>query len=58
VIERSDYPRSKLQQILGKDTMAVIGYGVQGRAQSQNMRDNGVWDGAIEASHRLRLVPF
>lgn len=22
--------------------MAVIGYGVQGRAQSQNMRDNGV----------------
>ena len=29
-------------QVFGKDTMAVIGYGVQGRAQSQNMRDNGV----------------
>ena len=42
VIERSDFPRQKLQQIFGKDTMAVIGYGVQGRAQSQNMRDNGV----------------
>jgi len=31
-----------VHQIFGKDTMAVIGYGVQGRAQSQNMRDNGL----------------
>jgi len=42
VVERSDYPPQKLKEILGKDTMAVIGYGVQGRAQSLNMRDNGL----------------
>lgn len=42
VVERSDYPSAKLQQILGKDTIAVVGYGVQGRAQSLNMRDNGL----------------
>eukprot|EP00123_Amoebidium_parasiticum_P012278 comp21244_c0_seq2/m.28938 comp21244_c0_seq2/g.28938 ORF comp21244_c0_seq2/g.28938 comp21244_c0_seq2/m.28938 type:complete len:408 (-) comp21244_c0_seq2:301-1524(-) len=42
VIERSDYPKEKLAQIFAKDTMAVIGYGVQGRAQSLNMRDNGL----------------
>jgi len=42
VVERSDFPPAKLQQILGKDTIAVIGYGVQGRAQSLNLRDNGL----------------
>jgi len=42
VVERSDYPREKLQKFFKDDTMAVIGYGVQGRAQSQNMRDNGL----------------
>jgi ketol-acid reductoisomerase len=33
-------------QIFTKDTFAVIGYGVQGRAQSMNMRDSGL-DGKI-----------
>lgn len=42
VVERGDYPPAKLKEILGNDTMAVIGYGVQGRAQSLNMRDNGL----------------
>eukprot|EP01135_Chromosphaera_perkinsii_P005974 Nk52_evm3s376 gene=Nk52_evmTU3s376 len=42
VIERSDYPKEKLQQIFASDTIAVIGYGVQGRAQSLNMKDNGL----------------
>ncbi|MFL5340344.1 MAG: ketol-acid reductoisomerase [Gemmataceae bacterium] len=41
-VERSDYPPAKIQQILGKETVAVLGYGVQGRGQSLNMRDNGV----------------
>ncbi len=41
-IERSDYPPARLQEILGGETVAVIGYGVQGRGQSLNMRDNGV----------------
>lgn len=41
-IERSDYPPEKVKQILGSETVAVLGYGVQGRGQSLNMRDNGV----------------
>eukprot|EP00121_Abeoforma_whisleri_P003530 Awhi_evm1s3170 len=42
VIERADYPKSKLQTMFGKDTMSVLGYGTQGRAQALNMRDNGL----------------
>jgi len=42
IVERCDYPQEKLKQIFKNDTMAVIGYGVQGRAQSQNMRDSGL----------------
>jgi ketol-acid reductoisomerase len=42
IIERSDVPQAKLRKVLGKETVAVIGYGVQGRGQSLNMRDNGV----------------
>src|ERR671931_2348774 len=42
VVERSDYPPERLKAILGKETVAVLGYGVQGRGQSLNMRDNGV----------------
>jgi ketol-acid reductoisomerase len=41
-IERSDYPPEKVRQILANETVAVLGYGVQGRGQSLNMRDNGV----------------
>jgi ketol-acid reductoisomerase len=42
VVERSDYPPERLREILGKETVAVLGYGVQGRGQSLNMRDNGI----------------
>ncbi len=42
IIERSDYPPSRLKKVLSKETVAVIGYGVQGRGQSLNMKDNGV----------------
>jgi ketol-acid reductoisomerase len=41
-VERSDYPPEKLKKILGQEIVAVLGYGVQGRGQSLNMRDNGV----------------
>lgn len=42
VVERSDVPPKVLKERLGKETVAVIGYGVQGRGQSLNMRDNKV----------------
>src|SRR5215470_470325 len=42
VVERADYPPERVKQILGKETVAVIGYGVQGRGHSLNMKDNGV----------------
>src|SRR4051812_49142926 len=41
-VERADYPPEKVKQILAAETIAVLGYGVQGRGQSLNMRDNGV----------------
>jgi ketol-acid reductoisomerase len=42
VVERADYPPERIKAILGDETVAVIGYGVQGRGQSLNMKDNGV----------------
>ncbi|HEY2787394.1 MAG TPA: ketol-acid reductoisomerase [Fimbriiglobus sp.] len=41
-VERSDFPPEKVRRILESETVAVLGYGVQGRGQSLNMRDNGV----------------
>jgi ketol-acid reductoisomerase len=42
VVERADYPPERIREILGNETVAVLGYGVQGRGQSLNMKDNGV----------------
>ena len=42
VITREEFPLSKAQEVLKNETVAVIGYGVQGPAQSLNMRDNGI----------------
>jgi ketol-acid reductoisomerase len=42
VVERADYPPERLKAILGNETVAVLGYGVQGRGQSLNMKDNSV----------------
>lgn len=42
VVGRSDYPMNKVREILKDETVAVTGYGVQGRGQSLNMRDNGI----------------
>ena len=41
VVTRDEFPLSKAHEILNNETIAVIGYGVQGPAQSLNMRDNG-----------------
>src|SRR5207253_3621019 len=42
VVERADFPPERLKAVLGPETVAVLGYGVQGRGQSLNMKDNGV----------------
>jgi ketol-acid reductoisomerase len=41
VVTREEFPLSKAREVLKNETIAVIGYGVQGPAQSLNMRDNG-----------------
>jgi ketol-acid reductoisomerase len=60
VVERADYPPERIKSILAGETVAVLGYGVQGRGQSLNMKDNGVnvlvgqrpggksWDTAVQ----------
>jgi len=42
VYTRDEFPLSKARQVLKKEVIAVLGYGVQGPAQALNMRDNGV----------------
>jgi len=42
VVTRSEFPLSKARKVLKKETIAVIGYGVQGPAQALNMKDNGL----------------
>ena len=42
VVTSGEFPVEKAREILKDETVAVIGYGVQGPAQSMNMRDNGV----------------
>jgi len=42
VVTRDEFPLSKAQEVLKNEVVAVIGYGVQGPAQSMNMRDNKI----------------
>jgi ketol-acid reductoisomerase len=41
VIMRSEFPMEKAREVLKNETIAVIGYGVQGPGQSLNLKDNG-----------------
>ncbi len=41
VITRREFPMAKALKVLKNETIAIIGYGVQGPAQSLNLRDNG-----------------
>ncbi len=41
VVTREEFPLSKATEILKDETIAVIGYGVQGPGQAMNLRDNG-----------------
>jgi ketol-acid reductoisomerase len=41
VVMRSEFPMEKARKVLKDETIAVIGYGVQGPGQSLNLKDNG-----------------
>ena len=41
VVTREEFPLEKAKEFLKNETIAVIGYGVQGPGQSMNLRDNG-----------------
>ena len=41
VVTRDEFPLEKAREVLAKETIAVIGYGVQGPGQALNLRDNG-----------------
>ncbi|XOD66514.1 MAG: ketol-acid reductoisomerase [Flavobacteriales bacterium Tduv] len=41
VITREEFPLSKAKEVLKEETIAVLGYGVQGPGQALNLRDNG-----------------
>jgi ketol-acid reductoisomerase len=41
VVTRAEFPMAKARKVLKKETIAIIGYGVQGPAQGLNLRDNG-----------------
>ena len=61
VVTREEFPLSKAEEVMKDETIAVIGYGVQGPGQSLNLRDNGfnvivgqrkeskTWDKAVAA---------
>ncbi len=42
VVTRDEFSLEKARQVLAGETVAVLGYGVQGPAQALNMRDNGI----------------
>ncbi len=41
VVLRKEFPMEKAHEVLKNETIAIIGYGVQGPAQALNMKDNG-----------------
>ena len=41
VVTREEFPLDKARETMKDETIAVIGYGVQGPGQSLNLRDNG-----------------
>lgn len=41
VITREEFPLDKAREVMKDETIAIIGYGVQGPGQALNLRDNG-----------------
>jgi ketol-acid reductoisomerase len=60
VVTREEFPLEKAREIMKDETIAVIGYGVQGPGQALNLKDNGfnvivgqrqnskTWDKAVD----------
>jgi len=60
IITSDEYPLQKARAILKDETIAVLGYGIQGPGQALNLKDNGInvivgqrqgsrsWDHAVE----------
>lgn len=42
VVTRHEFPVEYAREFLKDETVATLGYGIQGRAQALNMRDNGI----------------
>ena len=42
VITREEFSAEKAQEVLKNETVAVLGYGVQGPGQALNLKDNGI----------------
>lgn len=42
VVTSDEFTLAKAREVLKNETVAVVGYGVQGRGQALNMKDNGI----------------
>lgn len=42
VVTREEFPLAKARQVLKDETVAIIGYGVQGPGQALNQKENGI----------------
>jgi len=42
VVMRKEFPLTRARRVLRNETIAVLGYGVQGPGQALNMKDNGI----------------
>ena len=42
VVTREEFSVAKAQEVLKNETVAILGYGVQGPGQSLNLKDNGI----------------
>lgn len=53
VVTRDEFPFERVKQVLANETIAVLGYGIQGPAQALNLKDNGfnVIVGVREGGH-------
>ena len=51
IVTREEFPLEKARQVLADQTIAVIGYGVQGPGQALNMKDNGLNVIAVSYTH-------